>query len=87
MQQAMKSKAIERFRWRRANPLTLTINQRVVPKDNADAPAGAPMVYFCVHCGWPTAILDEEYFLSRPVDICPECLGMHQHGWLEEAKK
>ena len=82
---AMKAKAAERFWYRKTHELNIVINDHVVTKDNSDLPAGAPMVYFCDQCGWPTAILDEQFFLSAVPLTCNECLGMQKRGWMVDA--
>ena len=84
-EQAMRDLAIERFRYRKKNPLSIVINGRLVTGDNSELPAGYPMVYLCKHCRWPIAILDEQFFLSRPNDMCSECAEMEKRDWLPEA--
>jgi hypothetical protein len=56
-----------------------------VPNDRFHA--GSPMVYPCQACGWPAAILDEEWFtVSVQVpQLCVCCQDLAKQGWLDEA--
>lgn len=85
--ECMKAKAVERFKFRKDHPLALTINGKEVTADNSVLPVGWPMIFFCSACGWPTAILDEEYFLTRPSRLCAECKAMDDLGWLQQAQQ
>lgn len=53
--------------------------------DNSGLHAGSPMYFYCKDCGIPTEVLPEDY-LFRPLNQCSQCQGLHQHGWLEQAK-
>jgi hypothetical protein len=73
-----KKKAFEQFRRRRHYAAQI---ERV---NNSDLHSGAPMYFYCKHCGIPTEVLPEDY-LFPPVLECSQCQGMKNEGWLEEA--
>lgn len=53
--------------------------------DNAGLHAGAPMYFYCKHCGIPTEVLSEDY-LFKPFEECSQCKGLKEEGWLDYAK-
>ncbi len=73
-----RQKAIEQFRrrWRLA--------ANIEKVDNAALHAGAPMYFYCRHCGLPTEMLPEDYVFP-PITECSRCRGLRNEGWLEEA--
>lgn len=73
-----KQTAIEQFRHRRR----LAANIEKV--DNSALHAGAPMYFYCRHCGLPTEILPEDYVFP-PITECSQSRGLKTEGWLEEA--
>lgn len=73
-----KQEAIEQFRRRQR----LAANIEKV--DNAALHAGAPMYFYCRHCGLPTEMLPEDYVFP-PITECSQCWGLKNEGWLEEA--
>lgn len=73
-----KQMAIEQFR--RRQRLAANI-ERV---DNTALHAGAPMYFYCRHCGLPTEMLPEDYVFP-PITECSQCWGLKDEGWLEEA--
>jgi len=75
---ASKQSAIEQFRRRRR----LAANIEKV--DNSGLHAGAPMFFYCRHCGLPTEMLPEDY-VFRPITECSQCRGLRNEGWPEEA--
>lgn len=46
---------------------------------NEDLYAGEPMIYYCQMCEWPSDILHEGWFLSRPRKLCSECQVLHDY--------
>lgn len=54
--------------------------------DNSSLPAGAPMIYYCRHCGAHTATLSEGH-MSRPKTICNPCEVLDAHGLIPEGVK
>lgn len=58
---------------------------RIEKIDNSGLHAGSPMYFYCKDCGIPTEVLPEDY-LFQPTRRCSQCTGLHQHGWMEEAK-
>jgi hypothetical protein len=52
--------------------------------NNSALHAGAPMYFYCCHCGLPTEILPEDYVFP-PTTECSQCRGLKNEGWLEEA--
>jgi hypothetical protein len=75
---ASKQEAIEQFRRRRQ----LAANMEKV--DNSALHAGAPMYFYCRHCGLPTEMLPEDYVFP-PITECSQCRGLRNENWLEEA--
>ena len=43
--------------------------------DNASLPAGAPMTYYCVSCGYQVAVLSEDWWRTPPPAVCLWCQG------------
>lgn len=42
--------------------------------DNGDLPAGAPMYYYCRHCGLQSDVLPENWVDKPPhFQVCEEC--------------
>lgn len=75
---ASKEAAIEQFGRRRR--LAASIEK----VDNSALHAGAPMYFYCRHCGLPTEILPEDYVFPPPTE-CSQCRGLKNEGWLDEA--
>jgi hypothetical protein len=75
---ASRQTAIEQFGRRRR----LAANMEKV--DNSALHAGAPMYFYCRHCGLPTEMLPEDYVFP-PITECSQCRGLRNEGWLEEA--
>lgn len=66
-------------------------NAGVEQVNNAHAPAGAPMVYYCRHCGDHTATLPECHAGPAPT-VCIPCKKLEELGAIPrtrptEAKK
>lgn len=53
--------------------------------DNGNLMAGSPMYYYCVSCGWLSAIMPENWWLSPPAKLCPECAALKEIGLLNQA--
>jgi hypothetical protein len=49
--------------------------------------AGSAMIEYCEHCGWPSDIKHEEYFLAKPAKVCGECRELDRLGLLAKAKQ
>jgi|GEM_PF-3256399 len=73
-----RQKAIEQFGRRRR------LAAGIEKVDNSALHAGAPMYFYCRHCGLPTEILPEDYVFP-PTTECSQCRGLKIEGWLEEA--
>lgn len=43
------------------------------PIDNGALAAGAPLIFYCELCGWPSDVMPEDYFLAKPRARCSEC--------------
>lgn len=54
--------------------------------NNQDLYAGQPCIFYCKECGIFLEKLPEDY-LFQPLQTCSQCLGLREHGWLEEAKR
>jgi hypothetical protein len=48
--------------------------------------AGSPMFFYCRHCGILIERLPEDY-LFTPYQICSQCKGLEEQGWLHDAKR
>ena len=66
--------ALEALEKRRAHP--------PVKLDNASLPAGSPMYYYCRACGHLADTKPENWFLTLPKKLCPECQALQDLGWL-----
>lgn len=75
MSTLVKAAALEALKRRQAS--------QPVHIDNSSLYAGSPMHFYCRSCGWPTDTLPEDYFLTRPRQLCGECQAMKDMGWLE----
>lgn len=83
-----KGVALVSFQKRKSGPPIFKNQQNKVLLDFSTANdafyAGSPLVSVCEHCGWPTAILDEEYHivkLSVP-KVCILCQDLIEMGWM-----
>lgn len=47
-----------------------------------ELPAGAPMHFYCISCGWLAGTLPESY-ITAPPKMCAECRALQELGWLE----
>lgn len=65
--------AMEQFKKRKEE------NSKKKRVDNAAAPAGAPMVYYCKYCGDHTETLPETHF-QAPKTTCGPCKPLVDHG-------
>jgi hypothetical protein len=59
---------------------------RIEKVDNSGLHAGAPMFFYCRHCGLPTEMLPEDYVFP-PNTECSQCRGLRNEGWPEEAMR
>lgn len=75
-----KQRAIEQFGRRQL------LAAGIEKVDNSALHPGAPMYFYCRHCGLPTEILPEDYDF-RPITECSQCRGLRNEGWLEEADR
>lgn len=69
-----KAVALEGLRTRRATS---------PPKlDNAALPAGSPMFFYCLACGY---VSDQkpELYVTEVKKLCAECAALKACGWLE----
>lgn len=41
--------------------------------DNGALAAGAPLIFYCELCGWPSDFMPEDFFLASPRRRCSEC--------------
>lgn len=51
--------------------------------DNSSLPAGSPMYFYCISCGWLAATRGELY-TDIPPKLCKECRALQDLGWLDE---
>lgn len=51
--------------------------------DDAKLPAGSPMHFYCISCGWLAEQKPENWYRHLPRKLCPECEAMKELGWLE----
>lgn len=49
--------------------------------DNTKLHAGEPMYFYCKHCGILCDVVEEQY-LFTPYEVCSQCKGMEERGWL-----
>jgi hypothetical protein len=49
--------------------------------DMAKLPAGAPMTYYCKHCGYVSCVLPEDWTTGYK-KYCDPCQHMIDEGWL-----
>lgn len=54
------------------------------PIDNSKLPVGSPMYFYCQECGIIVETLPEDY-LFPPRNICSQCAGLIEQGWLHQA--
>jgi hypothetical protein len=78
-----KAKAVEQF-CRRKGFASQKRQDGSYP-DNDRLDAGSPMYFYCMHCGILIEKLPEDY-LFRPLQLCSQCKGLKEQGWLGEAK-
>lgn len=71
-----KAERLQKLHERRKNP-----PQKI---DDASLPAGSPMHYYCISCGYLADTLPESWFMGLPKKLCPECQELKDLGWLEE---
>lgn len=50
------------------------------PFDNSSLPAGSPMVFPCIGCGYDIVVPED--YLDRP-KLCRECDALTAMGWME----
>lgn len=50
--------------------------------DNGALPAGSPMHFYCVACGWLAEVKPED-FITPVRKLCGECQALKDCGWLE----
>jgi hypothetical protein len=94
----IQQKQVERFIFRLQNPPVLILTARPgrkiqIPKglrQDADLRARSALIYYCKHCGWPTAIVEEETMIlsagNSPPQVCLCCKDMSETT-LQRAKK
>lgn len=54
--------------------------------DNSSFPAGAPIIYYCRHCGVHTQTLPESHW-GRPKVVCDPCEVLVAHGLIPKGIK
>jgi len=59
--------------------------RHITKVENQSLYAGSPMYYYCQACGMPTEVLPENY-LFRPYQLCSQCQGLKDEGWLTAAQ-
>jgi len=76
----LKERAIRNFAKRKAFANYKQQNEPTVTKH------GEPIQVFCIHCGMPTEILEEDFIFDSN-DKCSQCRALDNRSWLDEAKK